>query len=147
MQPPFYPRNPCFVRGRAFCSAVEICFPLPTKPLPSRIGAPIASVKWLLRQPACSSAISGTRRRGEEVCSIMLVTCSESCEREGGRKRMSVCIQDIRTFLQILEGTETDSSGLAAPTLDVSAASRQNTKRLVVLSRPKHWKNCCTRRQ
>lgn len=107
----------------------------PTKPFPSQIGAPIALVKRLPWQPACSSAISGTRRRRDEVCSIMLMTCERY--REGGREEV------FRTS----EPSSKSSRGernrfLTTPTLDVSAASRQNTERLVVLSasRPKHWK-------
>lgn len=65
-------------------------------------------------------------------------------EKEGGRKRMwvYVCSQNLppnpRTEKQIPDS-------FATPTLEVSAASCQNTECLVVLSasRPKHWKNCC----
>lgn len=94
VQPPFYLRNlfhVCVaVHSAALFCTVEICLSVsPTKPLPSQIKAPIASVKWLPQQPTCSSAISGTRRR-REVCSIMLVTCSEYCERLRGREEEDV---------------------------------------------------------
>lgn len=154
----------CQLCSRPLCCTVEICFVLPTKLTPPTLRlpywAPIATMEWLPRKPACSSnhiwhKEEEEERREEERSAALSLRHAQ--REEGVRERM--CVRNLppkssrrkretergergkqqRWIPDALQHTNTNTSHLSCFFTETQSAL------LLFLSTfgPKHWKNCC----